>query len=89
MLGLYLGSDVLENADVVTGFERLMHNESLASNLIQSIFQLSGLVSRVDVDQNQIGSSSSKLNKRPFIVVGGIYSDTISWLESQTNEASC
>ena len=34
MLGLYLGSDVLENADVVTGFERLMHYESLASNLV-------------------------------------------------------
>ena len=34
MLGLYLGSDILENVDIVTGFERLMHYESLASNLV-------------------------------------------------------
>lgn len=65
-----------------------MHYESFASYFVQSKLELICLIGWIYIYKNKIRSRSSKLRESPFIVIWGVYSNAISWLQSQRNQAS-
>lgn len=79
VISLYLRQNMFDYIDVVEMSIVIAENQHTKTNLVDSVGHFFTLVSRVDVDKDEVSNCSCYLNYHPFIFVVGIDADTVSW----------
>ena len=80
-----LRTNIIYHLDIVTRFELRCRDKSLDINLIQTELEFVPLVGWIDIDQNKVRHGGGELSDDPLVVIHGVNSDSVVFLEAETS----